>query len=104
MSNICALWVSLSTKAAVSIASGKNSDQRENFFEQTIKKARETGLGYSLLDTRQDIDDWNDMIDYYHRNKRVSKTDIYAYTEFLVNRYDSKRRGAGNRPKSKTSD
>lgn len=57
--------------------------------EQTLDKAKEVGLSFYLLETRRDVDTWDDMVNYYKRNTGVSRTDTYAYTELLMSRYDS---------------
>lgn len=60
--------------------------------EQTLDKAKRAGLSFCLLETRRDIDTWYDIVDYYNRNTGVSRTGTYAYTELLMNRYDSARK------------
>lgn len=54
--------------------------------EHTLDKARQAGLKYFLLDTRRDIDTWDDMIDFFQRG-RGSQTCTYAYAARLVERY-----------------
>ncbi len=55
--------------------------------EQTLKKSEQAGLSDCLLETRQDIDTWSDLVDYYYRNQGVSKSAAYAYAERLVTKY-----------------
>ncbi|MEN6327732.1 MAG: TIGR04282 family arsenosugar biosynthesis glycosyltransferase [Syntrophomonas sp.] len=62
--------------------------------EQTLEKAQRAGLSFCLLETRRDIDTWNDIVDYYNRNAGVSSTDAYAYAGLLMDKYDSAKRGA----------
>lgn len=55
--------------------------------EQTLGKSKQAGLSYRLLETRQDIDTWSDLVDYYYRNHGVGNSAAYTYAEQLVKKY-----------------
>lgn len=59
---------------------------------RTLKAAQQNGLSVHLLPCKDDIDTWDDLVEYYHRasslgDEQISASSSFQYAKAMINKY-----------------